>query len=70
MERLRVIVNGLTRLRFCSAHGMMEFATKEGADGAPHGYMPWFEVPGRKSAKSVLVTGHWSALGLKMLPTN
>jgi len=33
---------------------------------APKGYMPWFEVPGRKSAEAVLVTGHWSALGLKV----
>ena len=29
MDRLRVIVNALTRLRFCSADGVMEFETKE-----------------------------------------
>ncbi len=63
MERLRVIVNGLTRLRFCSAHGMMEFATKEGADGAPHGYMPWFDVPGRQTVDVTVAFGHWSTLG-------
>ena len=34
----------------------------------PGGYMPWFEVPGRRSADTVLVTGHWSALGLKVAP--
>lgn len=61
--RLRVIVNALTRLRFCSAEGQMEFATKEGAAGAPAGYLPWFDVPGRKSADVTVAFGHWSTLG-------
>ena len=65
-ERLRVIVNAMTRMRFCSESGVMDFHAKGETTNAPKGYMPWFEVPGRKSAKSVLVTGHWSALGLKV----
>lgn len=63
-ERLRVIVNALTRLRFCSAAGEMEFASKEGAGQAPAGYMPWFDVPGRLTANTPIACGHWSALGL------
>ena len=63
VARLRVIVNALTRLRFCTADGTMEFATKEGADGAPAGYMPWFDVPGRRTAADVVAFGHWSTLG-------
>ncbi len=63
IERLRVIVNALTRLRFCSARGEMEFATKEGAGAAPEGYMPWFDVPGRKTAEVIVAFGHWSTLG-------
>ncbi len=63
-ERLRVIVNALTRLRFCSAEGRMEFATKDtAADGAPPGYLPWFDVPGRRTAGNVVAFGHWSTLG-------
>jgi len=62
-ERLRVIVNALTRLRFCSADGVMEFETKEGAGSAPSGYMPWFEVPGRRTASITVAFGHWSTLG-------
>jgi bis(5'-nucleosyl)-tetraphosphatase (symmetrical) len=62
--RLRVIVNALTRLRFCTAQGQMEFATKEGAGGAPAGYMPWFEAPGRLTANTPIACGHWSTLGL------
>jgi bis(5'-nucleosyl)-tetraphosphatase (symmetrical) len=61
--RLRVIVNALTRLRFCTADGTMEFDTKEGADGAPAGFMPWFDVPGRRTAQEVVAFGHWSTLG-------
>ncbi|WP_234194788.1 symmetrical bis(5'-nucleosyl)-tetraphosphatase [Pseudacidovorax sp. NFM-22] len=61
--RLRVIVNALTRLRFCSAHGVMEFEAKDSAAEAPAGYMPWFDVPGRRTAEAVVAFGHWSTLG-------
>jgi bis(5'-nucleosyl)-tetraphosphatase (symmetrical) len=64
IERQRVIINALTRLRFCSATGEMEFATKEGAGGAPKGYMPWFDVPGRATEQTTIAFGHWSTLGL------
>ncbi len=63
VDRLRVVVNALTRLRFCSAHGAMEFATKEGAQAAPPGFMPWFDVPGRQTAGVTVAFGHWSTLG-------
>ncbi|HRE18108.1 MAG TPA: symmetrical bis(5'-nucleosyl)-tetraphosphatase, partial [Rhodocyclaceae bacterium] len=67
-ERLRVIVNAMTRMRFCTPEGIMEFRTKGELINAPAGHLPWFEAPNRKSADSVLVTGHWSALGLKITP--
>ena len=63
VDRLRVIINALTRLRFCTAAGDMEFDTKEGMDTAPPGYLPWFDVPGRKTADVVVAFGHWSTLG-------
>ena len=63
LARWRVIVNALTRLRFCDAAGAMEFDTKESADSAPAGFMPWFEVPGRRTASDVVAFGHWSTLG-------
>ncbi|MEY2632229.1 MAG: hypothetical protein RIR00_883 [Pseudomonadota bacterium] len=66
--RLRVIINAMTRLRFCTPDGQMEFHTKGESSNAPAGHLPWFEAPGRQSADQVLVTGHWSALGLKLLP--
>lgn len=67
-DRMRVIVNAMTRMRFCTPEGVMEFQAKGEVVDAPAGHLPWFDVPGRCSADSVLVTGHWSALGLKMTP--
>lgn len=61
-DRLRVIVNALTRLRFCTAQGAMEFGSNEGAGSAPEGYMPWFEVPGRATQNKLIMFGHWSTL--------
>ncbi len=63
MDRLRVIVNALTRLRFCTEQGEMEFDSKEGAGGAPLGYLPWFDVPSRQTARISVAFGHWSTLG-------
>lgn len=67
-ERLRVIVNAMTRMRFCTLAGVMDFRVKGEVHKAPSGYVPWFAVPGRNSADAVLVTGHWSALGLRIEP--
>jgi bis(5'-nucleosyl)-tetraphosphatase (symmetrical) len=65
-ERLRVITNAMTRLRFCSADGRMDFAAKGEISSAPAGYLPWFEVPDRDSADTPIICGHWSALGLRV----
>jgi bis(5'-nucleosyl)-tetraphosphatase (symmetrical) len=62
-DRLRVIINALTRLRFCTAEGQMEFDSKDSAGTAPAGHMPWFDVPGRATAGDTVVFGHWSTLG-------
>jgi bis(5'-nucleosyl)-tetraphosphatase (symmetrical) len=65
-DRLRVIVNAMTRLRFCSANGAMEFKSKGEIHHAPPGYMPWFETRSRYPSEATIVCGHWSALGLKL----
>lgn len=66
MDRARVVVNAMTRMRFCTRQGQMDLRIKGKPENAPDGHVPWFEVPGRKTAKDTLVVGHWSALGLKM----
>jgi bis(5'-nucleosyl)-tetraphosphatase (symmetrical) len=68
IDRLRVIVNAMTRLRFCTPDGVMEFHTKGEATEAPAGHLPWFDVPGRRSADRTVICGHWSALGLRIAP--
>lgn len=64
VDRLRVIVNALTRLRYCSAAGEMEFHHKGAPGTQPAGWLPWFEVPGRKTVGVACIIGHWSTLGL------
>jgi bis(5'-nucleosyl)-tetraphosphatase (symmetrical) len=64
-DRLRVIVNAMTRMRFCSPEGLMDFHVK--SEKAPAGFVPWFDArPPRK--EPMIVCGHWSALGLKLTP--
>lgn len=62
-DRLRVIVNAMTRLRFCTRDGRMDLRAKGTA--APAGYFPWYEL---RSDAQRIVCGHWSALGLKLAP--
>jgi bis(5'-nucleosyl)-tetraphosphatase (symmetrical) len=63
-ERLRLITNTLTRMRFCTPSGQMEFESKEGLENGPKGYIPWFKAPKRKTADTLIYFGHWSTLGL------
>jgi bis(5'-nucleosyl)-tetraphosphatase (symmetrical) len=64
VNRLRCILNALTRIRFCTPQGEMEFEAKGlTADSAPEGYVPWFNAPGRQTADVVVAFGHWSTLG-------
>ncbi|WP_347485000.1 symmetrical bis(5'-nucleosyl)-tetraphosphatase [Vandammella animalimorsus] len=65
-DRLRAIVNALTRLRFCTLReGRMDFSSSESAAHAPEGCVPWFDVPWRASADTMIAFGHWSTLGLQ-----
>jgi bis(5'-nucleosyl)-tetraphosphatase (symmetrical) len=69
-DRLRCIINAMTRL-LLQRDGVMDFKMKESGTADPStGLMPWFEVPGRRSAQETVVFGHWSALGLKRCPSD
>lgn len=68
IDRLRCIVNALTRMRFCSADGTIDFINKDGIGDAPAGYAPWFDIPQRATANTTLIFGHWSTLGLLLRP--
>ena len=62
-DRLRIIVNALTRLRFCTPQGRMDFDSTESAAQAPAGLVPWFDAPGRRTQDTLIAFGHWSTLG-------
>jgi bis(5'-nucleosyl)-tetraphosphatase (symmetrical) len=68
VERLRCIVNILTRIRFCTPDGTMDFASKGAVASARPGTLPWFDVPNRRSEDVTVVFGHWSTLGLMLRP--
>ncbi|MCI1191219.1 symmetrical bis(5'-nucleosyl)-tetraphosphatase [Calidifontimicrobium sp. SYSU G02091] len=63
-DRWRFVINVLTRIRFVHADGTLDFQVKEGANAAPPGLVPWFDVPGRRTAGTPIAFGHWSTLGL------
>jgi bis(5'-nucleosyl)-tetraphosphatase (symmetrical) len=62
-ERLRFIVNVLTRMRVCTADGRVDLGMKGPPSKARRGYRPWFEHEQRASRDVRIVFGHWSALG-------
>ena len=61
-DRLRVIVNAMTRMRFCTAEGLMEF--QETGRNPPPGFSPWFRT--RAMPEQQIVFGHWSSAGLQL----
>jgi bis(5'-nucleosyl)-tetraphosphatase (symmetrical) len=63
-ERLRIIVNAMTRMRLVAPDGTLQFGHKLGLDTAPAGYLPWYDAPDRASRDTPVVFGHWAALGL------
>lgn len=63
-DRLRFIVNALTRLRIVDATGRMHLKFKNSAAAAPAGTVPWFDHPERATRNTPIVFGHWSTEGL------
>lgn len=68
-DRLRIITNYLTRMRFCRADGELEFRNKLTAIDAP-GFAPWFSYPWRLSGNEQILFGHWAALKGKVTVDN
>jgi len=67
-ERLRFIINELTRLRLCTADGRVDTSRKGPPPPPASRLRPWFEHPQRATRNARVVFGHWSALGLVEQP--
>lgn len=64
-DRLRYVVNALTRIRFVErGTGRLDMSAKGGLDKAPAGCVAWFEMPRRRTEGVPVAFGHWSTLGL------
>jgi bis(5'-nucleosyl)-tetraphosphatase (symmetrical) len=61
-DRLRLIVNAFTRMRFCSIDGHLELYAKESANHPPTGFYPWFNIPTRPTKDLNIIFGHWASL--------
>lgn len=62
--RARFVINCLTRMRYCTPDGAIDLQYKGAPGSQPAHLVPWFQAPGRKTARDTIVFGHWSALGL------
>ncbi len=63
IERLRAIVNALTRIRMVEERGRMDFAFKGPPGKQPPCLAPWFARPSALPETCRVAFGHWSALG-------
>jgi bis(5'-nucleosyl)-tetraphosphatase (symmetrical) len=63
-QRLRVITDYLTRVRFCRPDGTYDMRAKGPPGTQPDGFLPWYDLPARASAGTPIVFGHWSAVGV------
>ena len=61
-DRLRVICNYFTRMRFCDVHGHLVLTYKGTIAHAPASLYPWYMVPRRHEVEADIVFGHWAAL--------
>lgn len=68
MERWRFIINCFTRLRMCDREGRLRIGVRGPVRGRDDELIPWFEVPGRASAETTIVFGHWAVLGCYEAP--
>ena len=59
-DRIRFIINCLTRLRYCSKSGRMDFDFKGPPGSEPEDIQPWFTIKSRKTNRDKIIFGHWS----------
>lgn len=63
-DRIRVITNCLTRLRYCYPDGRIDLKEKNSPENARQDLIPWFVHPNRRTVKEKIIFGHWSTVRL------
>lgn len=67
-ERIRCIVNYLTRMRLTDTEGRLEYSFKDGLDDPmPEGFKPWFDFESQAAKSHQILFGHWAALNGKTI---
>lgn len=64
-DRYRIVINAMTRMRFMTSAGVLELKPKGPPENAPEGLIPWYAAEGAAWRTHTILTGHWSALGLR-----
>lgn len=66
-KRLGFTTNVFTRMRVCSPHGNINLKFKGPLDEIPKGFSAWYDIPPQTHRQEIIVFGHWSDLGIKVL---
>lgn len=61
-DRLRFIVNALTRMRYLDHESRLDMSCKSGTDKAPKSLAPWFNHTVPLDKKNNIAFGHWASL--------
>jgi bis(5'-nucleosyl)-tetraphosphatase (symmetrical) len=67
-KRLRFIINCLTRMRMITVDNRFNFTHNGSPWRARKNIQPWYEAENRAIGSTRVVFGHWSQLGLVVLP--
>ena len=63
-DRLRFVINCLTRLRYCTKDGRLVLDEKGPPGSQKEKAIPWFTLPTRKTSDKNIIFGHWSTVTL------
>ena len=66
VDRWRIVVNAMTRMRFLNRDGSLDFSYKGTLADMPPTLTPWFDAPAPHRADYRVICGHWSALGVRL----
>lgn len=62
MDRLRLITNFFTRMRYFDQQGRLDFSFSGTVHTAPRHLIPWFAIPRKSTLPCDLLFGHWASL--------